>query len=88
MTKPGHERLGGGSSEDEDELTARRADRARDEVLGLVADGLSNEEISVALVVTMHTAKAHIGSRRSKLHARDRAQLVIAAYEHGFRSAS
>lgn len=53
------------------------------EVLGLIAEGLSNDEIAAALVVTMHTVKAHIGALRSKLHARDRAQLVIAAYEGG-----
>lgn len=57
------------------------------EVLGLVAEGLSNDEIATRLVVTMHTVKAHIGALRSKLHARDRAQLVIAAYENGHRSA-
>jgi len=53
------------------------------EVLGLVAQGLSNDEIAPALTVTMHTVKAHIGALRSKLHARHRAQLVIAAYEGG-----
>lgn len=52
------------------------------EVLTLVAQGLSNDEIASSLTVTIHTVKAHIGSLRSKLHARDRAQLVIAAYEH------
>lgn len=56
------------------------------EVLGLVAEGLSNDEIAARLVVSMHTVKAHIGALRSKLHARDRAQLVIAAYENGIRA--
>lgn len=59
-------------------LTAREA-----EVLALVAQGLSNDEIARALTITIHTVKAHIGALRSKLHARDRAQLVIAAYERG-----
>jgi DNA-binding NarL/FixJ family response regulator len=53
------------------------------EVLGLVARGLSNQEIAQALTITIHTVKAHIGNLRSKLHARDRAQLVIAAYSQG-----
>lgn len=54
-----------------------------EEVLVLIARGLSNTEIASELTVTMHTVKAHIGALRSKLHARDRAQLVIAAYSHG-----
>lgn len=58
------------------------------EVLGLVAEGLSNDEIAERLYVTMHTVKAHIGALRSKLHARDRAQLVIAAYEGGIAERS
>lgn len=58
------------------------------EVLALIASGLSNDEITVALTVTIHTVKAHIGSLKAKLHARDRAQLVIAAYEQGIRSNS
>ncbi|RGE22417.1 response regulator transcription factor [Leucobacter sp. wl10] len=59
-------------------LTAREV-----EVLALIGRGLSNEEITRELVISMGTAKSHIGSIRAKLHARDRAQLVIAAYEHG-----
>ncbi|KAB1650553.1 response regulator transcription factor [Pseudoclavibacter endophyticus] len=51
------------------------------EVLTLIAKGLSNDEIAHRLSVSPHTVKAHVGSLRSKLHARDRAQLVIAAYE-------
>lgn len=53
------------------------------DVLALIGRGLSNHEISAALVISMGTVKTHIGSIRAKLHARDRAQLVIAAYEHG-----
>lgn len=59
-------------------LTAREL-----EVLALIGEGLSNEEITRRLVISMGTAKTHIGSIRAKLGARDRAQLVIAAYEHG-----
>ncbi|WP_460403812.1 response regulator [Actinophytocola sediminis] len=53
------------------------------EVLGLVGRGLSNHEIADHLVVSMATVKTHIGQLLAKLHARDRAQLVIAAYESG-----
>ncbi|TDE90029.1 response regulator transcription factor [Occultella glacieicola] len=59
-------------------LTGREA-----QVLTLVGRGLSNTEITRALTISMGTVKTHIGSLLSKLHARDRAQLVIAAYEHG-----
>ncbi|MBK0418236.1 response regulator transcription factor [Leucobacter sp. CSA1] len=60
-----------------DRLTAREV-----EVLTLIGRGLSNDEIGAHLVISMGTVKTHIGSIRAKLHARDRAQLVIAAYEH------
>ncbi len=53
------------------------------EVLTLVGRGLSNDEITQTLTISMGTVKTHIGSLRSKLHARDRAQLVIAAYDRG-----
>lgn len=53
------------------------------EVLTLVARGLSNDEIAAELTISIKTVKTHIGSLLSKLGARDRAQLVIAAYEHG-----
>jgi DNA-binding NarL/FixJ family response regulator len=57
-------------------------DRER-EVLLLIARGLSNSEIAAQLHLGMATVKTHIGRLLSKLHARDRAQLVIAAYESG-----
>ena len=53
------------------------------EVLTLIARGLSNAEIAGALHVTMATAKTHVGRLLAKLGARDRAQLVIVAYETG-----
>ncbi|MFT4295041.1 MAG: response regulator transcription factor [Micropruina sp.] len=52
------------------------------EVLTLVGRGLSNQEIAETLVISMGTVKTHIGNLLAKLAARDRAQLVIAAYEH------
>ena len=59
-------------------LTAREA-----EGLALVGRGMSNHEIAAALTIAMGTVKTHIGSLLAKLHARDRAQLVIAAYDRG-----
>jgi len=53
------------------------------EVLALIARGLSNAEIAGTLHVTMATAKTHVGRLLTKLDARDRAQLVIAAYNTG-----
>jgi DNA-binding NarL/FixJ family response regulator len=53
------------------------------QVLTLVARGLSNSEIGDHLQLTMATVKTHVGRLLGKLQARDRAQLVIAAYETG-----
>jgi DNA-binding NarL/FixJ family response regulator len=53
------------------------------EVVGLVATGLSNEEIAERLVVAPMTAKTHVNRAMVKLGARDRAQLVVIAYQSG-----
>jgi len=53
------------------------------EVLCLIGSGLSNTEIAQRLQLTVATVKSHVGRLLMKLEARDRAQLVIAAYEAG-----
>ncbi|MDZ8276711.1 response regulator transcription factor [Microbacterium aquimaris] len=53
------------------------------EVLLLVARGRSNQEIADDLVISPHTAKTHVNRIMTKVHAHDRAQLVILAYETG-----
>jgi len=53
------------------------------EVLALVAGGLSNSEIAEHLVVSPATSKTHVSRIMAKLNARDRAQLVMIAYETG-----
>ncbi|GAB3913868.1 response regulator transcription factor [Kibdelosporangium lantanae] len=57
-------------------------DRER-EVLALVAGGLSNDEIADHLVISPATARTHVSRVMTKLRARDRAQLVVLAYESG-----
>ena len=61
-----------------DDLTAREI-----EVLKLIAAGLSNTEIATALVVSGATVKTHINHILAKTGARDRAQAVRYAYQHG-----
>lgn len=60
------------------ELTTRER-----EAVTLVAQGLSNEQIADRMVISPLTAKTHINRAMTKLHARDRAQLVVLAYESG-----
>lgn len=53
------------------------------EVMALAARGLSNHDIAERMVISVATAKTHISRAMTKLHARDRAQLVVLAYETG-----
>jgi DNA-binding NarL/FixJ family response regulator len=62
-----------------DVLTGREQD-----VLALVARGLSNAEIATELFITLATVKTHVSRLLTKLAARDRAQLIVIAYESGF----
>jgi DNA-binding NarL/FixJ family response regulator len=60
------------------ELTERER-----EVVALVAAGLSNDEIAARLILSPLTAKTHVSRAMTKLGVRDRAQLVVLAYESG-----
>ncbi|WP_280357568.1 response regulator transcription factor [Nocardia otitidiscaviarum] len=64
-----------------DELTNRER-----EAVALVARGLSNDEIADHMVISPLTAKTHVNRAMTKLRARDRAQLVVLAYESGLVS--
>ncbi len=66
-----------------DELTPREQ-----EVMTLVAEGLSNQEIAERLVISPATAKTHVSRTMLKLGARDRAQLVVTAYQTGLVQAT
>ncbi|MFC7383437.1 response regulator [Sphaerisporangium rhizosphaerae] len=61
-----------------EELTNRER-----EAVALVAQGLSNDQIADRMVISPMTAKTHINRAMAKLRARDRAQLVVLAYESG-----
>lgn len=69
---------GGRARRPVDVLTGRER-----EVLTLIGGGLSNDEIAERLAVSPLTVKTHVNRTMSKLGARDRAQLVVAAYENG-----
>lgn len=61
-----------------DQITERER-----EVLQLVGEGLNNAEIAGRLFITPLTAKTHVSRIMTKLQVRDRAQLVVLAYESG-----
>lgn len=72
--------LGDGAGEaDHSPLTTRER-----EILGLVAKGMSNKEISVALDISEHTVKNHLKNILQKLHLENRVQLARYAYEQGW----
>lgn len=60
------------------ELTKRER-----EAVALVARGMTNDQVAEAMVISVLTAKTHINRAMTKLHARDRAQLVVVAYASG-----
>ena len=68
-------------------LLGQLTERER-EVLLLIAQGLSNQELAEALHIGLPTAKTHVSRILAKLGARDRAQLVMIAYESGLVAAS
>jgi DNA-binding NarL/FixJ family response regulator len=61
---------------------ARLTERER-QIVALAAEGLSNEEIAGRLVISPATARTHVSRAMVKLHARDRAQLVVFAFQSG-----
>lgn len=67
-----------GAAEELAGLTSRER-----EAVTLVAQGLSNDQIAARMVISPLTAKTHVNRAMTKLHARDRAQLVVLAYESG-----
>ena len=74
LTQPVHRETGA----ELDRLTHRER-----EAVALVAEGLSNEQVAARMVISPLTAKTHVNRAMVKLHARDRAQLVVLAYESG-----
>jgi DNA-binding NarL/FixJ family response regulator len=74
---------GRGTSRPIDAATLSVLTEREREVLALVAAGRSNEEIAATLYMSPLTAKTHVNRSMTKLNARDRAQLVVIAYETG-----
>jgi DNA-binding NarL/FixJ family response regulator len=83
VTKRLLERVAGGLREAPDTSQLRVLTEREREVLGLVGQGLTNEEIGRSLFLSPLTAKTHVSRIMSKLAARDRVQLVVVAYETG-----
>jgi DNA-binding NarL/FixJ family response regulator len=63
--------------------TMRALTEREREVVALVAHGLTNDEIAAELTLSPATARTHVSRAMVKLHARDRAQLVVFAYQSG-----
>ncbi|WP_120337760.1 response regulator [Cryobacterium soli] len=76
-------RMASGQTEPRDDSALRALTEREKEVLGLVGRGLTNTEIGQRLFLSPLTAKTHVSRIMGKLAARDRVQLVIAAYEAG-----
>ncbi|WP_422739735.1 response regulator [Micromonospora sp. WMMD729] len=74
VVEPRHLRAPAGLAE----LTSRER-----EAVVLVAQGLSNDDVAARMVISPLTAKTHVNRAMTKLHVRDRAQLVVVAYESG-----
>ncbi|UOQ89678.1 response regulator transcription factor [Agromyces endophyticus] len=82
VTKRLLERFATGLRDADEASLSVLTDRER-EVLRLVGQGLTNDEIAERLVLSPLTAKTHVSRIMQKLHARDRVQLVVVAYETG-----
>jgi len=76
-------RMASGQTEPRDDSALKALTEREKEVLGLVGRGLTNAEIGQRLFLSPLTAKTHVSRIMGKLAARDRVQLVIAAYEAG-----
>ena len=76
-------RMASGQTEPRDDSALKALTEREKEVLGLVGRGLTNTEIGQRLFLSPLTAKTHVSRIMGKLAARDRVQLVIAAYEAG-----
>jgi DNA-binding NarL/FixJ family response regulator len=77
------ERAASGLRDSSDAPTLSGLTERETEVLRLAAQGLTNDEIAQRLFLSPLTAKTHVSRIMQKLHARDRAQLVVIAYESG-----